>query len=175
MIGLPHGVVQVVPYTAEWQRLFHEEQIRLQASIGDYVLDVQHIGSTSIPGMVAKPIIDIGVAVSNFEEAAICIEPVAQLGYEYRGEYGIPRRHYFVQGHPRTHHVHMLELTSEEWKKHLHFRDYLIQHPDAAREYAGLKLKLVQQFATDREAYQDGKDAFIKRILGMIQSGEDAD
>lgn len=93
MIGLKRGIVELAPYTAEWRRLFEEEKARLQAAIGQYVLDIQHVGSTAIPGMIAKPIIDIGIAVRDFEEARVCILPIEQLGYEYRGEQGIPRRH----------------------------------------------------------------------------------
>ncbi|MCJ7551153.1 MAG: GrpB family protein, partial [Anaerolineae bacterium] len=112
MIGLERGVVRLAPYTTEWQRCFEAEKERLQAVIGQYVLDIQHVGSTSIPGMIAKPIIDIGIAVTSFEEARVCIQPIQQLGYEYRGELKIPRRHYFVKGDPRTHHLHMNEIDS---------------------------------------------------------------
>jgi len=87
MISLKRGIVELVPYTAEWRRLFEEEKARLQAAIGQYVLDVQHVGSTAIPGLIAKPIIDIGIAVRDFE-ARVCIGPIGQLGYEYRGEQG---------------------------------------------------------------------------------------
>ena len=113
MIGLPRGVVQLVPYTTEWIRLFEAEKARLQAAIGEHVLDIQHVGSTAIPGMIAKPIIDIGIAVEAFEEARVCVQPVESLGYEYRGEQGIPRRHYFVKGDPRIHHIHMNEVAVE--------------------------------------------------------------
>ncbi len=129
------------------------------------VLDVQHIGSTSIPGMPAKPILDIGVAVANFEEAVRCIPLMEQLGYSYKGENGIPRRHYFVKGEPRTHHLHMLEAASEEWKNHLLFRDYLRGNAEAARAYANLKRQLAASFAADREAYQTGKERFINAVL----------
>ena len=88
MVGLERGTVKLNPFTNEWERLFSEEKSRLQAAIGKYVLDIQHVGSTSIPGMVAKPIIDIAIAVKNFEKASICIKAIEQLGYEYKGENG---------------------------------------------------------------------------------------
>jgi GrpB-like predicted nucleotidyltransferase (UPF0157 family) len=166
MIGLERGIVKVAPYTAEWERLFEEEKALLQAAIGRYVLDIQHVGSTAIPGIVAKPIIDIAIAVANFEEASVCIEPVERLGYEYRGENGIPRRHYFVKGDPRTYHIHMNELGSRDWQKLVRFRDYLVQHPDLAEAYAALKTELAGRYPTDREAYQEGKAPFIERVLG---------
>jgi GrpB-like predicted nucleotidyltransferase (UPF0157 family) len=172
MLGLPSGQIQLSPYESGWQILFLEERDRLQASIGGYILDIQHIGSTSIPGMPAKPILDIGIAVTNFEEAVRCIPPMEKLGYRYKGENGIPRRHYFVKGDPRTHHVHMVEIESEGWRSSLLFRDYLIKNPETAREYARLKQELAKQFATKREAYQAGKDGFIKAVLHKAREGE---
>jgi len=170
LIGLERGVVKLVPYTVEWRQLFEQEKSLLRVAVVQYVLDVQHVGSTSIPGMIAKPIIDIGVAVTNFEEARVCIPPVEQLGYEYRGEFGIPRRHYFVKGNPRTHHIHMNEMDSRDWENQVLFRDYLIQHPALVEEYAALKMKLAQRYPTDREAYLDGKAFFIKQVLEMARS-----
>ena len=170
MIGLPRGVVKLAPYTAEWGRLFEEEKALLQAAIGRYVLDIQHVGSTAIPGMVAKPIIDIGIAVVSFEEASVCIQPIEQLGYEYRGEQGIPRRHFFVRGNPRTRHIHVNEIDSRDWENQVLFRDYLIQHPRWAEEYAGLKAELAQRYPADRGAYLDGKAPFIERVLERARS-----
>ncbi len=165
VIGLKRGAVELRAYTAEWRPLFEEEKARLQAVIGQYVLDIQHIGSTAIPGMIAKPIIDIGIAVLDFEETRVCIGPIEHLGYEYRGEFGIPRRHYFVKGDPRTHHIHMNEIESRDWRDQIVFRDYLIQHAELAKEYAELKAELTRRFPTDRDAYQDGKASFIDRVL----------
>ncbi|MGH2403022.1 MAG: GrpB family protein [bacterium] len=164
-IGLKRGTVELLPYGAEWRRLFEEEKTRLQNAIGQYVLDIQHIGSTAVPGMIAKPIIDIGIAVMDFEEARVCIARIEHLGYEYRGEQRIPRRHYFVKGEPRTHHIHMNEIGSRAWKNDLLFRDYLIHHPEVAGEYAGLKQELARRFPTHREAYLDRKASFIDRVL----------
>jgi GrpB-like predicted nucleotidyltransferase (UPF0157 family) len=120
--------------------------------------------------MIAKPIIDIGIAVTSFEGASVCVRPVEQLGYEYRGEHGIPRRHYFVKGYPTTHHVHMNEIESRDWQNQVLFRDYLIQHPGLAEEYAALKAELAQLYPTDRDAYTDGKAQFIERVLGMARA-----
>ncbi len=132
-------------------------------------MDIQHVGSTSIPEMPAKPILDIAVAVESFEGATLCIRPLEELGYTYRGENGIPRRHYFVKGEPRTHHLHMVEATSAMYKEYILFRDYLVQHPDIALEYALLKKRLAQQFVTERQKYQEQKDPFVQRILQLVQ------
>jgi GrpB-like predicted nucleotidyltransferase (UPF0157 family) len=168
MLGLTNGVVQLCPYTTEWQRLFDEERTRLQSCVGRFVLDIQHIGSTAIPGIVAKPILDISVAVANFEEAQVCIEPIERLGYIYRGEYGIPRRHYFVRGEPRTHHLHMVEIASAGWKENLFFRDYLREHPEAAADYARTKIRLAKYLRSERQDYQSEKGMFIQQILSKM-------
>ena len=166
------GPIQLFAYESGWQILFLEERDQLQASIGEYVLDIQHIGSTSIPGMTAKPILDIGIAITNFEEGVRCIQPMEKLGYTYKGENGIPRRHYFVKGAPRTHHVHMVELESEDWRSHLLFRDSLIKNPETARSYERLKRELAQQFVTERAAYQAGKNSFIKALLHKAREAD---
>jgi GrpB-like predicted nucleotidyltransferase (UPF0157 family) len=174
MLGLEAGVVKLVPYTVEWQRLFEKEKALLQTAVGDSVLDIQHVGSTAIPGMVAKPILDIGIAVTDFEEARTLVAPIGGLGYQYRGEFGIPRRHYFVKGNPRTHHIHMVEISSRDWKNQLFFRDTLIQRPELAQEYVHLKNDLARRYAADRDAYLEGKAPFIERVLAMAGSATSA-
>ncbi|MGD9091465.1 MAG: GrpB family protein [Anaerolineales bacterium] len=165
MIGLEYGVVKLVPYSTEWKRLLEVEMELLQAAIGQHVLDIQRVGSTAIPGIVAKPIIDIGIAVRNFGCAGTCIPAIKQLGYQYKGENGIPRRHFFVKGDPRSQNIQMNEMNSRDWENQVRFRDYLIEHPELAEEYSVLKVKLAQQYPTDREAYLDGKAPFITQVL----------
>ena len=171
-IGLERGVVRLATYDPEWPRLFEQEKARLQAALGGQVLDIQHIGSTSIPGLTAKPILDIAIAVENFEAAFACVPLIEKLGYEFMGEHGILRRHYFVKRDPRsTHHIHMLELTNAEYQAHLLFRDYLRLHPEAITQYQTLKQRLAEQHPNDREAYTDGKAEFIGQILALAKSG----
>lgn len=165
MIGLESGVVKLIPYTTQWAQLFEMEKRKLINAIGEHVLNIQHVGSTSIPGMIAKPIIDIGIAVTSFVGARVCIQPIERLGYKYKGENGIPRRHYFTKGEPRTHHIHMNEIDSRDWENQLLFRDYLISHPNLAEEYARLKIGLAGKYPMDREAYLYGKAPFIEAVL----------
>lgn len=167
MLGLTINTVALSDYNAAWAQLFQAEAAQLHAAIGRYVLDIQHVGSTAIAGIPAKPIIDIAVAVADFAEATRCIEPVVALGYTYRGEQGIPRRHYFVKraGASSTFHLHMNESKSADWRQQIAFRDHLRQHPAVAQEYAALKLRLAAQFPTDRVAYTEGKSAFISQVL----------
>jgi len=172
MIGLEKGIVKLSPYTEEWKLLFAVEKASLQTALGGSILDVQHVGSTAIPGMLAKPIIDIAIAVFDFEEAKVCIQPIEAQGYEYKGEFGIPHRHYFVKGDPRIFHLHICEINSLEWRDLLLFRDYLCQHPDVANEYAELKLQLASKYPQDRAAYLDEKAPFIQRVLQIARAGE---
>ena len=165
MLGLARGTVALYPYSDEWPALFRAEAAQLQAAIGTHVLDIQHVGSTSIPGLPAKPILDIGVAVENFEAATVCIQPLEALGYRYRGEMGIPRRHYFVKGDPVTHHLHMNEISSADWQQQIAFRDYLRHHPEQVDAYARLKARLADQFPDARLAYTESKSGFIAGIL----------
>ena len=165
MIGLRAGTIELVPYSPRWETLFQEEQGRLTMLLGQDVLDIQHIGSTAIVGMVAKPIIDIAIAVTTFEAGAQCVDRIESLGYIYRGEHGIPRRHYFIKGNPRTHHLHMVEIDSDDWTDNLLFRDYLRSHPDMAEQYAALKQELAATYATDRRAYTESKAPFIQEVL----------
>ena len=171
VLGLERGVVRLVPYNPCWSLLFEEEKQRIQAVIGLWILDIQHVGSTSIPGCPAKPILDIAIAVANFEQAFICIPPLEKLGYSYQGEYSIPRRHYFVRRNPHsTHHIHMLEHHSSEWLNHLLFRDYLRVHPDAVEAYGALKSSLAARYPRDRDAYTEGKAEWIQGILAIARA-----
>lgn len=166
-IGLKEGIVRLEKYSPEWKALYKKEEKLLKDSVGEYIIDIQHIGSTSIPDMIAKPIIDISIAITNFEEGKRLIEPIQNLGYLYKGENGIPRRHYFVKGDPTTHHLHIVEIGSKEWKKNITFRDALRKDENLAKEYAELKLSLAEKFKYDRVAYTDGKTGFVNYVLGL--------
>ena len=156
------------PYRSEWEVCFQNEREGILECIGPLVTKVEHVGSTAICGMIAKPILDIGIAVGDFDEARACIAPLEiRLGYTFMGERGIPRRHFFVKGEQRTHHIHMVEAHSEEWLRMIRFRDRLRESSDLADEYAKLKLRLMRQLGADRKAYQEGKSDFIRSVLGQ--------
>ncbi len=164
-LGLEKGIIRLEPYNPDWERFYKEEEKLLIDTVGEHILDIQHIGSTSIHGMIAKPIIDIGMAITIFEEGFELIEPIKKIGYEYKGENNIPRRHYFIKGDPTTHHLHILELYSKEWKKHIIFRDSLRKNKDLANVYAQIKVELAEKFRNDRLAYTEGKTDFVNYIL----------
>ncbi len=138
----------------------------LREALGDAVMLVEHVGSTAVPGLVAKPIIDILLEVRDVERLDGFHPEMAGLGYEVRGEFGIPGRRFFVKstGPRRTHHVHAFATGSPGLERHLAFRDYMISHPKEAEAYGRLKESLAKEFPTDIEGYMNGKDAFIKEI-----------
>ncbi len=175
IVGLLDGTVRLVPHLAEWAGLFAAEKARLTDALAPYlhtvVRDIQHVGSTSIPGIPAKPIIDIAVVVTDFSQAWPCIEAIQGLGYAYLGENEVPGRHFFYLGEAttsgRTHHLHMFEQTSIEWRQTVGFRDYLRAHPMTAAAYGALKIDLAAQYADDRPAYLLGKAPFITQVLRL--------
>jgi len=160
------GRVEVVPHSPGWAAAFRAEADRLRAVLGDEVVAVHHVGSTAIPGIGAKPIIDILLAVREVERLDELGPEMDGLGYEARGEFGLPGRRFFVKdkGSRRTHHIHAYATGNPELERHLAFRDYMISHPEDARAYDRLKQDLARRFPTDIEGYMDGKDAFIKEM-----------
>lgn len=158
----------VVDYDPAWPRRFAAEAARLLRALAGEVLAVHHIGSTSVPGLRAKPIIDILLVVRDVErlDRPEVVQRMAALGYEAKGEFGIPGRRYFRKSpRRRTHHVHAFQFDNRhEIERHVALRDYLIAHPEAARRYAELKADLSARFPGDAEAYMDGKDALVKEL-----------
>jgi GrpB-like predicted nucleotidyltransferase (UPF0157 family) len=149
--------------------MFENEKSGLIENIGQWVLDIQHIGSTSVSGLGAKPIIDIMIGVRTLQEAdTYCLVPISGLGYEYIKKYEdqMPYRRYFRKSRNENileHHIHLVEKGSEFWIRHLAFRDYLRANAEVAREYEQLKRKLAPQFSDGNE-YAVAKTDFIKGI-----------
>jgi GrpB-like predicted nucleotidyltransferase (UPF0157 family) len=164
--------VEIVGYDPRWPDLFVAEASRLRNVLpSDAFIAIEHAGSTAIPGVAAKPIIDIFVAVPSIADAKrTLIEPIKAIGYVYWEDNPNPERMFFVKGMPpfgarRTHHVHLCEPSTEHWSRPLLFRDYLRQHPDQARAYAELKHDLAERFRDDREGYTAAKEAFVLDIV----------
>jgi len=168
MLGLPKGTVKLEPHSEQWRQLFAEEAARIRAAIGEIGASIEHIGSTSVRGIAAKPIIDIAVGVGKLADGERCVRPLENIGYEYRGEHGIAGRFYFVKGEPRSHHLHLIEIDSDFWRSHLLFRDYLRENRTVAEEYENLKKELAKRHAENREAYTKGKAAFIENVLKIV-------
>jgi len=148
MLGCERHLVRLVPHQASWADLFRQEAQRLRAALGDQVVRIEHVGSTSVPGVDAKPILDIVVAVRDMAEVAAFEQAVRPLGYIHQAENDMPGRLYFVKRLPdnrSTHHLNITELGTECWFTHVAFRDYLREHPEARDEYRTLKLDLVRR------------------------------
>ena len=161
--------IEVVPYDPLWLQMYVEESQRILALIGSYVERIEHIGSTAVPGLAAKPVIDILIGVHNLADAPLFIPPLISLGYEYKPEHEsvFPERRYLhrIINNRHSHHLHMVEPESEFFKVQLRFRDILLVNPEEAARYAALKIELAAKFRDDREAYTDGKSALINEIL----------
>jgi GrpB-like predicted nucleotidyltransferase (UPF0157 family) len=159
------STLHLVVVGKEWAVRFVEARSRIAAALGDSALDIQHVGSTAIPGITAKPILDIAIAIRNFESGHKLVPTLVALGYIYRGENGIPRRHYFERDD--AYHLHVFEQESLDWRRHLHFRDRLLASPELARRYSQTKLDAAQKADGDRERYQSLKSSFIAEVQSL--------
>jgi GrpB-like predicted nucleotidyltransferase (UPF0157 family) len=164
--GMPENALDIVElrdHDPFWKVIFQQERASLAEALGPLARSIEHVGSTAVPGIRAKPVIDILVTVENLR-----LEDVegglGSLGYVHV-RIGDPGRLFFRKGMPRTHHVHVVRHVGDEHRKHLQFRDRLIGHPDEAEEYERLKVSLALRYREDREAYSKGKDDFIAIIL----------
>ena len=158
-------IIEVLPYDSTWIKQFEDEASLVKPIFAENFIAIHHIGSTSIPGLSAKPTIDIILEVKNIDLVDDCNPRMIKLGYEAWGEYNIPGRRFFLKGkNKRTHHVHTFQTDSPDIARHLYFRDYLIAYPNEAKEYAHLKMKLANQFSHDRRAYVLGKEEFVKAL-----------
>ena len=156
-------IVTVVSYNPKWIQEFEKESKRLQNQIGDNINNIYHIGSTAVPDLKAKPIIDIMLDVKNLVDLDNHSHIFKQLGYEVMGELGIPGRRYFRKGGDnRTHQIHAFKAGDSNLIRHLAFRDYLIKHKKVADEYGALKFQIAQTCNNDIEKYGDEKDAFVQ-------------
>jgi len=157
--------VEVVPYNPSWPVLFEKERKLLQDILGDIPVAIHHIGSTAVPGLAAKPIIDILMEVTSVNALDGFNDELSAVGYEARGEFGIPGRRYFKKGgDERTHHIHAFKSGDFNLTRHLAFRDYLRRHPDVASEYAALKMEIAAACNNDIYRYCEEKDAYVKRV-----------
>jgi GrpB-like predicted nucleotidyltransferase (UPF0157 family) len=159
--------VEVVPHNPQWRDAFEAAAKHVAAALGKNVVAIHHIGSTAIPNIYAKPVVDLLVEVRDITEVDGQSSAMESLGYEVMGEYGIPGRRYFRKDNQegiRTHNIHAFEAGSAEAERHLAFRDYMIAHPVDAQRYSELKRKLAEEHPQSIDGYMDGKDGFIKEM-----------
>ncbi|HUT82324.1 MAG TPA: GrpB family protein [Candidatus Bathyarchaeia archaeon] len=164
-------------YDEIWPMLFLNEKLKIEELIGGFIISIEHIGSTAIPDLASKPIIDILIGLKKLDDSIYCIPKLEKLNYEYvqEAEQFLPNRRFFRKPPKgtgkRKFHVHMVEFNDDFWLRQLLFRDYLRSHPESKHEYETLKKELATKFKNDRVAYTNGKDDFINSIL--IKAKED--
>lgn len=170
--------VSIIPYDPNWPKMFAEERDHLLTSLPREMIGrIEHFGSTAIPGLAAKPIVDMLIEVRSLEETRSRIVPVLEAQrYDYfwrptSGDDVPPFYAWFIKRDAagiRTHHIHMVEKDFEQWERLL-FRDYLIEHPEVAKEYEALKLRLAEDYPNDRVAYTNGKTDYVMRVTQIAK------
>ena len=163
LLGADGGHVEIVDYRPAWAEIFERERAAIIETCSPWVMEVHHVGSTSVPGLAAKPILDIMPVVASPDDGENAVEPMTALGYRYRGENGLPGRFYFdkiVDGRTVVH-CHMYPQDHSDVRKLVAFRDRLRTDRETASEYERLKRELASKYRDDRESYTDGKGAFV--------------
>lgn len=170
MVG---ATVVLSEYDTHWPERYEYERNRILHALGERVVAIEHIGSTAVPGLGAKPIIDIMVAVRSLaNDLPACIEPLRRLGYEHVDRADFTDSCFFCHGAwgPSTRHLHVTEYASAFWNEKLLFRDFLRLHADTAAEYFALKRSLAAQHAANRTAYTDAKTSYIRAVVNQARS-----
>jgi GrpB-like predicted nucleotidyltransferase (UPF0157 family) len=158
--------VEVVPYSDLWPLLYEQEAEQIRAALGGTLRLIEHVGSTAVPGLAAKPVVDIALSLESFDE--LDVAALEELGYEYVPEFEdeLPNRRYFRRP---GFHVHAYEREHEEFLDYLRFREYLRTHEEDARDYGELKLRLAEKFSAQRDEYQAAKAPYIARLVRMLR------
>jgi GrpB-like predicted nucleotidyltransferase (UPF0157 family) len=162
--------VIIVDYDPDWVTVFSQLSGMLTKALGSLPISIEHVGSTSVPGAAAKPIIDIDVVIGSGDDLPAAISLLARLGYRHIGDLGIAGREAFDNppGLP-AHHLYVVVAGNPEHMRHLGFRDYLRSHPEVRDQYSALKKSLGTRFRDDREAYTEAKTAFIEDVLNKAE------
>ena len=163
--GLPHGQVFLMEPDPLWPALFDQEAGRIRSALGPVVLCIEHYGSTSVPGLKAKPVIDLLIGVRHLSDALGQVEAMEALGYDFAPHAGVEGHHIFGLGRDRTHLAHFVEFEGERWRICLGFRDRLRADPEARAAYQALKEDLAARYPDDRAAYTQGKTALIQGLV----------
>ena len=163
--------VVVLPYDESWAQAFRDIETEVKAALGPLAKRVEHVGSTSVPGLWAKPIIDMDVVIRDRSLLDGVIRALATIGYRHEGDLGIPGREAFAyegKSHLMKHHLYVCAEDSEELKRHLAFRDYLRAHPDAVSEYSRIKREAAALYPYDIDSYIAHKSPFIEKVYAEL-------
>lgn len=175
-------IIEIVDYDPAWPEAFAGISQAVAAALGPLALRIEHVGSTAVPGLGAKPIIDLDVVIESPRVLPLVVEALGTLGYTHEGDGGVPGREAFGRGGAMVpadgagrawpaHHLYVCPSGSEELRRHLRFRDHLRSHPGDAARYEALKRDLARRYANDIDSYVAGKSAFVERILA-VDGGE---
>ena len=173
---MPSSSYHIVEYNPRWPQLFRHERATIVGLLGIDSTRVEHIGSTAVPGLGAKPIIDLMLGISSVPKLHATepyLDPLQGIGYEHRGIETVPGTLYLRKAHPRRYNLHLTNYRGDFWVVYLLFRDYLRSHKDVAQRYEDLKRMLIAKLAPepDRAAYNDGKTTFINNVLEQAREG----
>jgi GrpB-like predicted nucleotidyltransferase (UPF0157 family) len=168
-LGLESGAVRIVEYDENWPALFAAEAARLLSACGDLPLVLEHVGSTAVPGLCAKPVLDVLAGHPAHASPLAYVAPFERAGYEHRGDRRIPGHQFFRRGQPRAYHIHLVEEHGQLWREYLAFRDLLRSDEALAQAYAALKRELAARFPRDREAYIARKSKFVSEALSHLR------
>jgi len=168
-----HQPVKLAPYNPAWANEFETEAAQVRAALGSLAVDIHHIGSTSVPGLVAKSIVDMMVTVRKLDDARDCIAPLGELGYIFVDHPQNTNRRFFKKGNPRTHHLHIVESGGESEWRHVAFRDALRADVGIRDEYVALKKDLAEKYPHNRPKYTESKTDFIEGVLAQLKNADD--
>lgn len=164
-------LIHIEPYDPHWPARFADESERVRAVLAGEALAIEHVGSTAVPGLAAKPIIDMVLECTSYPPSAAVEQALAALGYEARGEFGVPGRHFYSKGNPRCFHIHVVPRNGEVLRRTVAFRNYLREHPEAAAQYAAIKREAAPGQPLGSQAYVLAKGPFVETILALAKAG----
>ncbi len=174
-MALKRGIVELAEYNSNWKNEYEKEEKLLKKVLGDRIIEIHHVGSTSIEGLKAKPVIDILVVINSLDEIIEIEKMLKFYNYENRGQQGVLDRYFFAKGpeYARSHYIHFVEPNSKTYYNQVYFKKYLIEHPAYIKKYCDLKQELAEKYAGERPKYTAGKNEFITSIINLAKQEYD--
>ena len=168
---LKRGIVKLEAYNKNWKKEYQKEEKILKDILKDKIIEIEHVGSTSIEGLQAKPIIDILIVIKSFDKISEIEKLLKDYGYINHGDHGIPNRCFFTKGpdDARTHYIHFTTPNSDTFYNLIYFKEYLNNHPEYKEKYCKLKNELAEKYADDRPKYTQGKSDFISKVIKLAK------
>lgn len=170
-MALKRGTVELENYNENWKKEYEKEEKLLKEVLKDDIIEIHHVGSTSIPGLKAKPVIDILIVIKDLSEINKIEEKLKKYDYENRGPQGVEDRFFFAKGpeDARTHYVHFTEPKSKTYYDLVYFQRYLLEHPEYIKKYCDLKQELASKYKDERKKYTSGKNDFITSVMNLAK------